>query len=158
MLRAAKNVTRQHTHFFFCGRSAVLRPSVHMLPGTGWCGAGLPWFPTACWWLTHPAAITGVNVTTRWDSPGGCGGLYVPLLCNHRVQKPWCQFASGALAGHTHTNEVLYAALPRILTTTGERRLRFSSHCWRSKNVADLVLWEPKHCQRNVGGQGSHIK
>ena len=45
--------------FFFCSRSAVLRPSVHMLPGTGWCGAGLPPFPTACWWLTHPAAITG---------------------------------------------------------------------------------------------------
>ena len=23
--------------FFFCGQSAVLRPSVHMLPGIGWC-------------------------------------------------------------------------------------------------------------------------
>ena len=31
-----------------------------MLPGIGWCGAGLPLFRTACWWLTHPAAITGV--------------------------------------------------------------------------------------------------
>ena len=65
---------------FFCGRSAVLRPSVHMLPGIGWCGAGLPPFPTACWWLTHPAAITGVSVAARWDSPGGCGGPSVPLL------------------------------------------------------------------------------
>ena len=46
--------------FFFYGRSAVLRPSVHMLPGTGWCGAGLPPFTTACWWLTHPVAITSV--------------------------------------------------------------------------------------------------
>ena len=87
--------------FFFCGRSAVLRPSVHMLPGIGWCGAGLPPFPTACWWLTHPAAITGVSVPARWDSPGGCGGSSVPLLCNRRVQSPWCQFASGVLAGHS---------------------------------------------------------
>ena len=34
-----------------------------MLPGTGRCGAGLPPFPTACWWVTHPAAITGVSVS-----------------------------------------------------------------------------------------------
>ena len=27
--------------FFFCGLSAVLRPSVHMLPGIGWCSADL---------------------------------------------------------------------------------------------------------------------
>ena len=40
-----------------------------------------------------------VSVATRWDSPGGCGGLSVPLPCNHRVQSPWCQFAWGALAG-----------------------------------------------------------
>ena len=46
--------TKQCRFFFFCGRSAVLRPSVHMLPGIGWCGAGLQPFPTACWWLTHP--------------------------------------------------------------------------------------------------------
>ena len=73
-----------------------------MLPGTGWCGAGLPPFPTACWWLTHPAAITGASVSARWDSPGGCGGPSVLLLCNCRVQSPWCQFASGAL-GKDHT-------------------------------------------------------
>ena len=88
------------SQFFFCGRSAMLRPSVHMSPGIGWCGAGLPPFPTACW-LTHPAAITGVSVSARWDSPGGCGGPSVPLLCNCRVQRPWCQFASGALAGQS---------------------------------------------------------
>ena len=28
--------------------------------------------PTTCWWLTHPAAITGVSVGARWNSPGGC--------------------------------------------------------------------------------------
>ena len=66
--------------FFFCGRSAVLRPSVHMLPGIGWCGTGLPPFPTACWWLTYPAAINFVSVSARWVSPGGCGGSSVPLL------------------------------------------------------------------------------
>ena len=62
--------------FFFCGQPALLRPPVHMLPGIGWCGTGLPPFPTACWWLTHPAATTGVSVSARWDSPGGCGGLF----------------------------------------------------------------------------------
>ena len=45
-----------------------------MLPGTGWCGAGFPPFTTACWWLTRPAVITGVSVSARRDSPGGCGG------------------------------------------------------------------------------------
>ena len=60
--------------FFFCGRSAVLRPSVNMLLGIRWCGAGLPPFPTACWWLIHPAAITGVSVSARWNSCGGYGG------------------------------------------------------------------------------------
>ena len=49
--------------FFFCGRSAVLRPSVHLLPVIGWCGAGLGPFLTACLWLTHPAAITVVSVS-----------------------------------------------------------------------------------------------
>ena len=74
--------------FFFCGRSAVLKPSVHMLPGTGWCGSGLLLFPTACWWLTHPVAITGVSVSARWNSPGGCGGPSVLLLYNRKVQSP----------------------------------------------------------------------
>ena len=68
----------------WCGQSAVLRPSVHMLPGIGWCGAGLLPFPTTCWWLTHSAAITGVSVATRWNSPGGCGGLSVPFLWGER--------------------------------------------------------------------------
>ena len=36
-----------------------------------------------------------------------------------------------------------------------ERRLWFSRHCWRSENkvASDLVLWEPKHGKRSVGGQ-----
>ena len=53
------------------------------------------------------------------------------------------------------TNEVLYVGLPRISTTIRKRCLRFSGHCWRSKNEAvnDLVLWEPKHGKRSVGGQ-----
>ena len=52
------------------------------------------------------------------------------------------------------TNEVLYARLPRISTTVRERCLRFSGHCWRSKNeVSDLVLWEPKLGKRSIGGQ-----
>ena len=72
-----------------------------MLPGTGWCGAGFPPFPTACWWMTHPAAINGVSVSARWNRPGGCGGPSVLLLCDRRVQSPWCQFASGVFTGHS---------------------------------------------------------
>ena len=53
----------------------------------GWCGAGLPQFPTACWWLIHPAAINGVSVAARWNNPGGCGGPSVPLLCNRRCAR-----------------------------------------------------------------------
>ena len=34
--------------FFFCGRSAVLRPSVHMLPGIGRCGAVLLMVDSSC--------------------------------------------------------------------------------------------------------------
>ena len=53
------------------------------------------------------------------------------------------------------TNEVLYVGLPRISTTIREGRFRFSDHCWRGKNevISDLVLWEPKHGKRSVGGQ-----
>ena len=53
------------------------------------------------------------------------------------------------------TNEVLYVGLPRISTTIRERRLRFSGHCWRSKNevVSSLFLWEPKHGKRSIRGQ-----
>ena len=53
------------------------------------------------------------------------------------------------------TNEVLCAGLPRISTAIRERCLRFSGHCWRSKNevVCYLVLWESKHSKRSIGGQ-----
>ena len=56
-------------------------------------------------------------------------------------------------------NEVLYAGLPRISTTIRERRLRFSGHCWRSKNevVNDLVLWDRSMAKKERGRTGSHI-
>ena len=41
--------------------------------------------PQLVWWLTHPAAITGVFVSAGWDGPGGCGGPSVLLVCNRRV-------------------------------------------------------------------------
>ena len=49
----------------------------------------------------------------------------------------------------------LVVRLPRFSTTIRKRRHRFSVHCWRSKNevASDLVLWEPKHGKRSVGGQ-----
>ena len=52
-------------------------------------------------------------------------------------------------------NEVLSAGIPRISTTIRERRLTFRGHCWGSKNevVSHLILWEPKHGKRSVGGQ-----
>lgn len=51
------------------------------------------------------------------------------------------------------TNDALYGGLPRITTTIKEKRLRFSGHCWRSKNeiVHDLILWELKHGTRRSG-------
>ena len=57
------------------------------------------------------------------------------------------------------TNKVLYTGLPRISTTIREGCLWFSGHCWRSKNkvVGDLVLWEPKHGKRSIGGQASTL-
>ena len=53
------------------------------------------------------------------------------------------------------TSEVLSAGLPRISTTMKERSLRFSGHCWRSKNevVSVLVQLELKHGKRSVCGQ-----
>ena len=88
VLPRKKSRLDERTMDFFCSRSAVLRPSVHMLPGIGWCGAGLPPFSTTCWWLTHRATITGFSVVARWNSPGGWGGPSVLLPCNCRVQSP----------------------------------------------------------------------
>ena len=52
-------------------------------------------------------------------------------------------------------NKVLYGKLPSITSIIEERRLRFSGHCFRSKHevVHQLILWEPKHGSRSVGGQ-----
>ena len=56
---------------------------------------------------------------------------------------------------HHVTNKALYGKLPSLTTTIQERRIRFSGHCWRSKQevIHDLILWEPKHGRRSVGGQ-----
>ena len=64
----------------------MLRPSVHMLPGFGWRGAGLLPFLTAFWWLMLAATIMGVSVVVRGSSPGGCGGQSVLLLSYYRAQ------------------------------------------------------------------------
>ena len=87
--------------------------------------------------------LTGWTLTQSLDKK--LDGTYTKML---RVVKnvTWWQ---------RNTNEVLYARLPRILTTVRERRLRFGGHCWRSKNevASDLVLWEPKHGKRSIEGQ-----
>ena len=45
------------------------------------------------------------------------------------------------------TNEALFGDLPPIFNTITERRVRFSGHCWRSKNevVSQLLFWDPSH-------------
>ena len=51
------------------------------------------------------------------------------------------------------TNKELYGNLPKVTDTIKERRLRFSGHCWRSKEevVHKLLLWEPRHGRRRRG-------
>ena len=51
------------------------------------------------------------------------------------------------------TNEQLYGRLPKVSQTVCQRRLRFSGHCWRSKNemVQKVLLWEPMHGYRKPG-------
>ena len=51
------------------------------------------------------------------------------------------------------TNKELYGILPKITDIICERRIRFSGHCWRSKEevVHQVLLWEPKHGKRSSG-------
>ena len=54
-------------------------------------------------------------------------------------------------------NKDLYGKIPKITDTIHEQRLRFSGHCWRSKNevVSDVLLWLPIHGRRS---RGRHAK
>ena len=51
------------------------------------------------------------------------------------------------------SNKDLYGKIPKITDTIREQSLRFSGHCWRSKNevVSDLLLWLPIHVRRSRG-------
>ncbi|XP_066304410.1 polycystin-1-like protein 2 [Branchiostoma lanceolatum] len=50
------------------------------------------------------------------------------------------------------TNKDLYAGLPKLTDKIRTRRLKFDGHYLRSKEeVADLVLWIPKHEKRRPG-------
>ena len=51
------------------------------------------------------------------------------------------------------SNKDLYGKIPKITDTIREQRLRFSGHCWRSKNevVSDVLLWLPIHVHRSRG-------
>ena len=51
------------------------------------------------------------------------------------------------------TNEILYNGIPNISATIKEHRMRFTGHCWRSKNelVSDLLLLYPNHGKRSRG-------
>ena len=51
------------------------------------------------------------------------------------------------------SNKDLYGKILKITDTIREQRLRFSGHCWRSKNevVSDVLLWLPIHGRRSRG-------
>ena len=50
-------------------------------------------------------------------------------------------------------NEVLYGGIPKITTAIAAQRVRFSRHCWQSKEelAHQLLLWEPTHGKRACG-------
>ena len=67
-----KHSDRKRVHgsfFFLCGQSAVQMPSAHTPSGTGL-------FPTACRWLYHPAAMTGISAAERGNDLGECDCLF----------------------------------------------------------------------------------
>ena len=51
------------------------------------------------------------------------------------------------------TNKELYGNLPKISETICARRVRFSGHCWRSREevVHQLILSAPSHGKRSRG-------
>ena len=53
---------------------------------------------------------------------------------------------------HTSNNE-LHGNIPKITNTIKEHRMRFSGHCWRSREemISEVLLWEPLHGQRKPG-------
>ena len=50
-------------------------------------------------------------------------------------------------------NDVLHGEIPKITTATAAQRVRFSRHCWRSKDelAHQLLLSEPTHGKRAHG-------
>ena len=50
-------------------------------------------------------------------------------------------------------NEVICGAIPKITTTIAAQSVRFSEHCWRSKDelAHQLLLWEQTHGKRARG-------
>ena len=56
--------------FFFCSRSVMLRPSVHMLPGFGYCSAGVPL-------LYHSLLVVDSSCSYNW------------CLCCHQMEQSW---------------------------------------------------------------------
>ena len=50
-------------------------------------------------------------------------------------------------------NDVLHGEIPKITTATAAQRVRFSRHCWQSKDelAHQLLLSEPTHGKRAHG-------
>ena len=69
-------------------------------------------------------------------------GTYTRLL-RHALNINWRQHV---------TNENVYGDVPKISSVIQQRRLRLAGHCNRSdETVANLILWQPKHCYRRPG-------
>ena len=50
-------------------------------------------------------------------------------------------------------NDMLHGEIPKIMTAIAAQRVRFSRHCWRSKDelAHQPLLWEPTHGKRACG-------
>ena len=125
--------------FFFLGQLAVLRPSAHMLPGTGWCGTPQP-FPTACWWLSRPAIITCVSGAATRNSPGGCSSCRQDVVSAVLTCLPVCSFLwlwHGHCSRSTAVFTAEYCALLCASQASPHQTLPFAA--------ALLSLWEWQH-------------
>ena len=49
--------------------------------------------------------------------------------------------------------QLLYGHLPPITKTIQVRRIRYTGHCWRSRNelISDILLWIPSHSRAKAG-------
>ena len=94
--------------FFFCKRSAVFRPSVYMLPGIGWCGAGLL---LLLLWSISRAQTLSLHVARNWvvrprSSSSSSSSSVVDQPCSD-PQYTCCQVLGGAAQVFCHSPQLV---------------------------------------------------